>query len=107
VGREYFIDKTRETKTSKVTDGVELSILALRITFKWGTVRIQQGLHGLPGFIMDAVRAQPYKVEPKFSMFFSFSSCTCGGSVQKNDNSSLVFSEILCGLLSSISYGLD
>jgi hypothetical protein len=72
MGREYFKDQTRETKTSKVTDEVELSILALRNTFKWGTVRIQQGLRGLPGFITEAVRAQPYKVEPKYPCFFRF-----------------------------------
>jgi len=56
VGREYFKDKTREPKTGKVTDEVELSILALRNTFKWGTARIQQGLHRLPGFVTEAVR---------------------------------------------------
>src|SRR3989337_2860652 len=44
VGREYYKDKVREPKPSKVTDEVELSILALRSTFKWGTARIQQGL---------------------------------------------------------------
>jgi transposase InsO family protein len=56
VGREYFKDKTREPKPGKVTDEVELSILALRNTFKWGTARIQQGLLRLPGFVLEAVR---------------------------------------------------
>jgi transposase InsO family protein len=56
VGREYYKDKPRQPKPSKVTDEVEVSILALRNTFKWGTARIQQGLLRLPGFISDAVR---------------------------------------------------
>jgi transposase len=44
VGREYFKDKPRKPKPAKVTLEVELSILKLRTTFKWGTARIQQGL---------------------------------------------------------------
>jgi len=56
VGREYFKDKPRKPKESKVTEEVELSILKLRTTFKWGTARIQQGLYCLPGFILDSVR---------------------------------------------------
>jgi transposase InsO family protein len=56
VGREYYKDKPRLPKPSKVTDEVELSILALRSTFKWGTARIQQGLINLPSFIRKAVR---------------------------------------------------
>jgi len=56
VGREYFKDKPRKPKQSKVTAEVELSILKLRTTFKWGTARIQQGLDNLPGFIRKAVR---------------------------------------------------
>lgn len=55
VGREYFKDKQRKPKPGKVTDEVELSILALRSTFRWGTARIQQGLHRLPSFILEAV----------------------------------------------------
>jgi transposase InsO family protein len=34
---------------------VELSLFKLRATFKWGTVRIQQGLLNLPSFILDSV----------------------------------------------------
>ena len=56
VGREYYKDKTRSPKPGKVTDEVEVSILALRNTFKWGTARIQQGLFNLPGFVTEAVR---------------------------------------------------
>ena len=56
VGREYFKDKPRKQKQAKVTAEVELSILKLRTTFKWGTARIQQGLDNLPGFIRKAVR---------------------------------------------------
>ena len=56
VGREYFKDKPRKPKESKVTEEVELSILKLRTTFKWGTARIQQGLCSLPGFVLGSVR---------------------------------------------------
>jgi IS30 family transposase len=55
VGREYFKDKPRKQKQAKVTAEVELSILKLRTTFKWGTARIQQGLDNLPGFILESV----------------------------------------------------
>ena len=55
VGREYFKDKPRKPKPAKVTQQVELSILKLRTTFKWGTARIQQGLYDLPAFIRDSV----------------------------------------------------
>jgi IS30 family transposase len=53
-GRESFKDIPREPKASKVTDEVELSILALRHMFEWGTARIQQGLIKLPSFILEA-----------------------------------------------------
>jgi transposase InsO family protein len=56
VGREHYKDKTREPKQGKITEEVEVSILALRNTFKWGTARIQQGLFNLPGFVTEAVR---------------------------------------------------
>jgi transposase InsO family protein len=56
VGREYYKDRPRKPKESKVTLEVELSILKLRTTFKWGTARIQQGLYDLPDFILDSVR---------------------------------------------------
>jgi IS30 family transposase len=55
VGREYFKDRPRKPKESKVTMEVELSILKLRTTFKWGTARIQQGLYNMPVFILDSV----------------------------------------------------
>jgi IS30 family transposase len=55
VGREYFKDKARKPKPAKVTQEVELSILKLRTTFKWGTARIQQGLYNLPAFIRNSV----------------------------------------------------
>ena len=54
-GTETFQDKPRQPKESKVTAEVELSILKLRTTFKWGTARIQQGIDNLPGFIKKAV----------------------------------------------------
>ena len=54
-GKETFRDKPRAPKESKVTVEVELSILKLRTTFKWGTARIQQGLYCLPDFVLDSV----------------------------------------------------
>ena len=54
-GTETFQDKPRQPKQSKVTTEVELSILKLRSTFKWGTARIQQGIYCLPGFILETV----------------------------------------------------
>ena len=54
-GIETFKDKPRQPKESKVTVEVELSILKLRTTFKWGTARIQQGLYCLPGSILESV----------------------------------------------------
>jgi predicted DNA-binding protein YlxM (UPF0122 family) len=56
VGREYYKDRLRKPKEAKVTVEVELYILKLRTTVKWGTARIQQGLYNLPGFILDSVR---------------------------------------------------
>jgi IS30 family transposase len=54
-GKETFKDKPRQPKESKVSLEVELSILKLRTTFKWGTARIQQGLCCLPPFILQSV----------------------------------------------------
>ncbi len=56
VGREYYNDKPRKPKESKITVEVEVSILALRNTFNWGTARIQQGLYSLPKFMRDSVQ---------------------------------------------------
>ncbi len=55
VGREYYRDKTRKSKESKITVEVEVSILALRNTFGWGTARIQQGLYSLPDYIKKSL----------------------------------------------------
>jgi IS30 family transposase len=54
-GTEAFKDKPRQPKESKVTTEVELSILKLRTTLKWGTARIQQGLYCLPDFMLESV----------------------------------------------------
>jgi hypothetical protein len=54
-GTETFKDKPRQPKESRVTVEVELSILKLRTTFKWGTARVQQGLCNLPVFILESV----------------------------------------------------
>jgi len=55
VGREYYKDKPRKSKESKITVEVEVSILALR-SLGWGTARIQQGLYILPGFMRDSLQ---------------------------------------------------
>ena len=55
VGREYYKDRLRKPKESKVTLDVELSILKLRTTFKWGTARIQQALCNLPHYVLKSV----------------------------------------------------
>jgi transposase len=59
-GRESYRDKERKPKESKITVEVEVSILALRNTFSWGTGRIQQGLFCLPDYMKEAV---PYCVQ--------------------------------------------
>jgi len=56
VGREYYKDEPRRPRPGKVTGEVELSILTLRNTFRWGTARIQQGLHRIPAFMLESVR---------------------------------------------------
>jgi IS30 family transposase len=54
-GAESFQDKPGQPRESKITEEVELSILKLRTTFKWGTARIQQGINNLPDFIKKSV----------------------------------------------------
>ena len=41
------------TKESKITVKVEIAILFMWLTFKWGTARIQQGLINLPDFQLE------------------------------------------------------
>lgn len=48
-----FRDLPRKLKPSKVTLEVEIMILYLRITFSWGTAKIQQGLMNLPDFYYE------------------------------------------------------
>jgi len=55
VGREYFNDKPGELKVSKVTAEVEVSILTLRNTFRWGTARTLQGLYNLTDLIEESL----------------------------------------------------
>ena len=52
--RKGLKDRKRKPKKSRVTEDVELSILRLRLTFQWGTARIQQGLFSLPAFMREA-----------------------------------------------------
>lgn len=60
-GKEYFKDKTKRAK-EKITFEVELSILALRNTFEWGSARIQQGLYSLPKFMKDKLQELSVKI---------------------------------------------
>jgi len=53
--RKHLRDRKRNKKKSKITLNVELSILALRNTFKWGTERIHKGLSSLPKFMIDSL----------------------------------------------------
>ena len=54
-GRESFKDKKRERKEGKITLEVELSIIALRTTFDWGSARIQQGLMELLRYVKEVI----------------------------------------------------
>lgn len=58
-----FEDLPRNKK-SKITVEVEIAILFMRLTFKWGTARIQQGLMNLPEFQLAEmeVRVQGFKL---------------------------------------------
>lgn len=40
-------------RQSKITIEVEIAIMFMRLTFKWGTARIQQGLMNLPDFMLN------------------------------------------------------
>jgi len=53
--RKHLKDRKRKAKESKITLEIELSILALRNTFGWGTERIQKGLYSLPKFMRDSL----------------------------------------------------
>jgi len=67
-GAETFRDEHRRPRQSKVTEEVELSILKLRTTFKWGTARIQQGIDNLPDFISKSVNCIQGVKRPKSRM---------------------------------------
>ncbi len=54
VGREYFNDRPRKPRQSKVTVDIEVSILGLR-SLCWGTARIQQGLYKLPDYMLGSM----------------------------------------------------
>jgi IS30 family transposase len=52
------------SRQSKISVEVEIAILFMRLTFKWGTARIQQGLMNLPEFQLREmeVRVQNFKL---------------------------------------------
>jgi len=58
-----FKDLPRNS-VGKITLEVEIAILYMRLTFKWGTARIQQGLFNLPEFMLNEmeVRIQNFKL---------------------------------------------
>ncbi len=58
-----FEDLSRNHK-SKISVEVEIAIMYMRLTFKWGTARIQQGLMNLPEFMLKEieVRVQNFKL---------------------------------------------
>lgn len=53
--KKQLKDKKRKAKRSKITLKIELSILALRNTFNWGTERIQKALQSLPKFMLNSL----------------------------------------------------
>ncbi len=54
--RKHLKDRKRKRKKSKITEDVELFVLALRNIFEWGTDRIRKGLWSLPKFMLDKLR---------------------------------------------------
>ncbi|MFN4132766.1 MAG: DDE-type integrase/transposase/recombinase [Candidatus Hadarchaeales archaeon] len=56
-GRGSFRDLPRKPKKGKITQKVENAIVALRVTFKWGTARIQQALFNLSKFMRRVLTA--------------------------------------------------
>ena len=53
VGQEFFKDKPRKPKESKITVETEATIIGFRNFFKWGSARIQQGLLSLPEYAKE------------------------------------------------------
>lgn len=53
--RKHLKDRARKPKESKITIEIEISILALRNGFDWGTARIQQGLFCLPEYMLEVI----------------------------------------------------
>ncbi len=51
--RKHLNDEKRGKQEPKITEEIELFILGLRLTFEWGTERIQKGLLSLPDFMLD------------------------------------------------------
>lgn len=54
--RTSFKDKPRKPKKPKITFEVEVSIITMRLTFKWGTAKLQQGLMCLPDYILKDMK---------------------------------------------------
>lgn len=60
--RKHLRDRKRKKKKPKITLTVELSILALRNTFGWGTERIKKGLYSLPKFMLNTLSNMKVKL---------------------------------------------
>ena len=60
--RKLLNDRKRKKKKSKITLAVELSVLALRNTFNWGSARIQTALYSLPRFMLDTLSSISVKL---------------------------------------------
>ena len=56
--KSNFKDLQRKIAPSKITLEIEISILYMRLTFKWGTARIQQGLMNLPDFMLKEMEVK-------------------------------------------------
>lgn len=55
-------DKPRNKKR-KITERIETAILFMRVMFRWGTARIQQGLMSLPTFMRAEMQNCPQGIE--------------------------------------------
>jgi len=60
--RKHLEDRKRKAKCSKINLKIELSILALRNTFDWGSERIKKALYSLPKFMQETLRNLGVKI---------------------------------------------
>jgi len=53
-----FEDLPRRNQRGKINIEAEMAIIYMRLTFKWGTARIQQGLINLPDFMLEKMEVK-------------------------------------------------